>query len=119
MRNLRPVAGVLFSASLCLTLVLATVSSAIAHVQMATGQVVDICAGADTITLTLDAQGNPINPPHHCPDCSALTAAPPEGAAPDLARPVGRSAPQVCAMVLPETVDLPPVPPARGPPGLT
>lgn len=69
MRNLRPVAGVLFSAFLSLTLVLATVSSAIAHVQMATGQVVDICAGADTITLTLDAQGNPVTAMGICPDC--------------------------------------------------
>ena len=108
--------------SLVLTVLLAltSVTAAAARVQSAGAMQITICAGDGTHhEITLDAQGNPINPPHHCPDCSALTAAPPEGAAPDLARPVGRSAPQVCAMVLPETVDLPPVPPARGPPGLT
>jgi hypothetical protein len=108
--------------SLVLTVLLAltSVTTAAARVQSVGAMQMTICAGDGTHhEITLDAQGNPISPSHHCPECSALTAAPPAGMAPDLARPVGRTALQVCAMVLPETVDLPPVPPARGPPGLT
>lgn len=104
---------------LTVLLSLTSVTMAAARVQSVGVMQITICAGDGTHhEITLDAQGKPISPPHHCPDCSAVTGAPPAGAAPDMARPIGRALPQVCAVVLPETVDVPPVPPARGPPDL-
>ena len=80
MRALKP----LLSVALCLILLATSVTQAIARGQMTGGQMVQLCAGGKAITLTVDAQGNPIEDPHPCPDCIAVTdALPPVGAALD------------------------------------
>lgn len=54
----------------------------------AVGQIV-LCTGHGAILVTVDAQGEPIEPPHLCPDCVlamlADTAVPPVVAPVDLA----------------------------------
>ena len=110
---MRVIIGLVLSVLLSLT----SVTMAMARVQIAGSMQITICSGDGThYEITLDANGNPIDVPHHCPDCAAATAPPPVATAPDLAQPMARSAPQVCALVLPDTVQAPPVPPARGPP---
>ena len=64
-------------ASIFLTLVLAvtSVTFASARVQeVGTTQMV-ICTQGAALLVTLDAAGNPLQVPHHCPDC--LAALPP------------------------------------------
>jgi hypothetical protein len=111
--TLRVIMGLVLSVLLSLT----SVTMAMARVQIAGSMQISICSGDGTHhEITLDANGNPIDVPHHCPDCAAATAPPPGALAPDRAQPIARSAPQVCALILPDTVQTPPVPPARGPP---
>lgn len=84
--------------------------------QAAEAQRIVICSGQDTVTLSLDADGNPTGPSHWCPDCVvqllAGLATPPQPAeaplrlsravpAPPSGHPPGRALP---------------APPARGPP---
>lgn len=71
MRHLKPLLTVL----LCLTLLATSVTQAIARGQMAGGQMVQLCAGGEAVTVMLDVQGNPVDPASPCPDCLALTAA--------------------------------------------
>ena len=111
--TLRVLASLLLALMLCVT----SVTSAAAHARMAGAIEVELCAdhGLGT-TVTLDAAGNPVDPPRHCPDCLAATLAP-DGAPLALpARPVTRSAAQVCILVLPDPAEGGPEPLARGPP---
>lgn len=39
------------------------------------GQNIVICSGYGVVTITVDAEGNPISPVHPCPDCVAGLAA--------------------------------------------
>lgn len=79
--------------SLFLTLVLAvtSVTQAVARGQEAGITEMVICAGGTTMTVSLDAQGNPVFAPHHCPDClqaAGVGAMPPRPAIlPQTARP--------------------------------
>lgn len=62
---LKPIAGLLLAAMLVLTgqsMVLARGAAA------ATGQI-EICIGADIVTVYVDENGQPTQAPHICPDC--------------------------------------------------
>ena len=74
---------------LCLTMLVTSVTSAIARGQMAFGQTLVICADGAPLAITLDARGNPVTPAHTCPDCLAVTAGLPPVVL-DLAQPLGR-----------------------------
>lgn len=86
MRHLKPI----LTFCLCLTVLVTSVTSAVARGQMATGQMVQICADGQAISVMVDADGTPIDAAHRCPDCLAVTAALPPNTA-DPARPAGRS----------------------------
>ncbi len=64
---LRSLAGM----ALCLAVALAGVAMALTHGQMrdAAGSIV-ICSGDGVVTVVLDAEGNPTDPAHACPDCA-------------------------------------------------
>lgn len=100
--------------SLCLAL--ASVTAAVAHVQSAGAHQITLCGtpGVEE-TITLNAMGEPIPTPHHCPDCLAVTA----GEAPPLVQPLrprtkgAWQAPALIAAPAPvQTLS----PSARGPP---
>lgn len=59
-----------FSA-LLLSLVLAvtSVTLAVSRGQAAGLSEMVICSDGAAVTVTVDAQGNPVERPHHCPDC--------------------------------------------------
>lgn len=106
-------------ASLMLALILSvtSVTAAAAHARMVGAMQVELCAdhGAGTV-VTLDAAGNPVDVPQHCPDCLAATQAPGGAPADVPSRPVTRNEPHVCALVLPDPPEAGPEPSARGPP---
>lgn len=111
--TLRALASLLLALMLSVT----SVTSVAAQARMAGAMQVELCAdhGAG-VTVTLDAAGNPIDPPRHCPDCLAATLAPDGAPAALPARPVTRSEAQVCVLVLPDPAVAGPEPLARGPP---
>ena len=78
-------------AALTLVLAATSVTQAVARGQEAGITQMVICAGGTTMTVSLDAQGNPVSHPHHCPDClqaAGVGAMPPRPAIlPQLARP--------------------------------
>lgn len=65
----------LTSILLALLLAVTSVTFASARVQEAGTTQMVICAQGAALLVTLDAAGNPIQMPHHCPDC--LAALPP------------------------------------------
>ncbi|MCZ8151082.1 MAG: hypothetical protein O9292_01580 [Rhodobacteraceae bacterium] len=100
--------------SLCLALT--SVTAAVAHVQSAGAQQITLCGtpGVEE-TITLNAMGEPIPTPHHCPDCLAVTA----GAAPSappLERPQTRGERQALALIAAPDPAQALSPSARGPP---
>lgn len=111
MRLLKPI----LTFVLCLTLLATSVTQALARVQMPTGQMVQLCAGGQAVTVMLDAQGNPVEPVHACPDCLAVAAdLPPASLA--LGLPNGHWV-RVELAPLPPVVASPPLAAmARGPP---
>jgi len=82
----------------------------------APGFEVTLCTGDGPVTVTLDGQGNPVAPAHHCPACILALPLPPVPVA--LAQPALR----VLALPAPPSAKQParaPVratPPARAPP---
>lgn len=73
---------------LSLVLALASVSMAVARGQMPMGATMTLCSQGQAVTVTLDANGNPITtPPHLCPDCLSAVAALDLASAPDLSAP--------------------------------
>lgn len=108
----RPLIGLF----LALTLAVASVTLAQARAQSHGLHATVICSGAGSVTILLDANGQPAGPPLPCPDCIAgLAAALPcqPTATPDRPRPTER-------LTLPRRATharaLPPVYDARGPP---
>ena len=71
MRQLKP----LLTFALCLIVLATSVTQAVARRQMAGGQMMQICANGQAISVMIDAQGNPLGPTHTCPDCVGLPAA--------------------------------------------
>ena len=87
---------------LSLVLALASVSMAVARGQMPMGATMTLCSQGQAVTVTLDANGNPITtPPHFCPDCLSAVAALDLASAPDLSAPDH-------ALRLPASFDTPP-----------
>ena len=79
MQHLKP----LLTVALCLIVLATSVTQALARGQMATGRMVQLCAGGQVVSVMMDAQGNPVDRSHQCPDCLALTAAlPPVSSSP-------------------------------------
>jgi hypothetical protein len=70
MRHLKP----MLTFCLCLTLLVTSVTSAVARGQMAAGRIVQICADGQAISVVLDERGNPVSTQHRCPECLAVTA---------------------------------------------
>ena len=104
---------------LALLLSLTSVTIAVAHAQSAGAIQLELCdAHGGTTTVTLDAAGNPIANPHHCPDCLAATAAPDGAPQAGPLRPQTRGKRQVCLLPLPLEDAVSPEPVARGPPAL-
>ncbi|ROU01095.1 hypothetical protein [Histidinibacterium lentulum] len=106
--------AVLFALALLLALTSQSLASARGHVMVA-GEMV-ICSGGQLVTVLVDATGQPVEPPHICPDCAlhALAAV----SAPD---PVTGHAPSPLRLSLPATArdassTAPLSPCARGPP---
>lgn len=102
--------------SLCLALT--SVTAAVAHVQSAGAHQITLCGtpGVEEV-ITLNAMGDPVDLPHHCPDCLAVTGhAPP--AAPTLARPVTPARAVASAPVAWADLAQALTPTARGPPVL-
>lgn len=64
---------------LCLALVAGSVTMAVARGQAAAlsggGTTLVICSGYGVMTVSLDAEGNPVGPVHPCPECLAGLAA--------------------------------------------
>lgn len=90
----RNVTRTLTALLLSLALALSGVTPARAHAAAPGLHEVVICSGDGTVTLTLDAEGNPAGPPLPCPDCIAgLAAALPEkpAAPPDRLQPSEQS----------------------------
>lgn len=113
--TLRAISGLLVAIVLSLT----SVTMVVARAQSAGSMQLELCdAHGGTATVTVDASGNPIADPHHCPDCLSATAAPGDAPATAPARPVTRGERQVCALALPVEDATPPEPAARGPPPL-
>ncbi len=78
----------LFTLCLCLIVLVTSATSAVAALQMASGQMMQICADGQAMTVMLDAQGNQVDPDQPCPDCLAVTAALPP-ANPGVAQDLG------------------------------
>lgn len=70
MTLLRPLLGMLLS----LVLAASSLTAAQMRGHAADGRLVEICSdsidGSSVSTVMLDAQGNPVAPPHPCPDCT-------------------------------------------------
>lgn len=104
--------------SVLLALILALTSQAMAVTRVstdATGQMV-LCIGTQSVTVYVDAEGQPTAAPHFCPDCALLDDVDPRGPEP-LVVPIGMQ----IASGLVFTVETAfarhaATPPARGPP---
>lgn len=104
---------------LALVLSLTSVTMAVARGQMTGAMTLELCDGhGGTATVTLDADGNPVDSTQHCPDCLIATPAPAGDPVMAPARPLTRSEPHVCALPLDADQPAAPEPAARGPPPL-
>jgi len=114
MRKMRSYLAIALSLVMVLT---AHSASAMMGMRDATGQMV-ICTGEETMTVYIDADGQPTTPPHDCPDCVMLVldaGAPPDRIIPDT-RAAGREQIGQGDIALTELLRRRAV--ARGPPGL-
>lgn len=103
--------------ALCVALV--SVHTAIGRAEAAGASDIQFCVGAEVVTLTVNANGEPIQRHHSCPDCVlsglallAETAAP----MPPVASTLAQNQPSVTRSVTSAPV---PRKSARGPPALT
>lgn len=108
---------VILSLILSLVLALASGTMAVARTQASAFGQITICSGYGIVTVSVDAEGNPVGPVHPCPDCltGVMLAGP-------LPMAIVASQPLSRAVRLPHgTAQLPgaravPVARARGPP---
>lgn len=101
---------------LSLVLAVASVTLAVSRGQAAGLSEMVICSGGAAVTVTVDAQGNPVERPHHCPDClvhAAIDSAPAASAAAPAAVSALRFARPARIDVAERSL---PIPAARGPP---
>ncbi|MBW4981954.1 hypothetical protein KZZ07_05295 [Mameliella sp. CS4] len=68
MQKLRPFIGVL----LAMTLALTGLSAAYARGQADPAGSIVICRGLTVVTVLVDADGQPVEPPHICPDAATV-----------------------------------------------
>lgn len=102
---------------LALILALASQTAAVARTAIAMpGTEMTLCTGDGPVTVTLDAQGNPVAAAHHCPACILALSLPP--ATFTSGRPVrlARPAPVLPLALLPTRGPARVIPPARAPP---
>ncbi len=102
---------------LALILALASQTVAVARTAMsAPGMEMTLCTGDGPVTVTLDAQGNPVAPSHHCPACILALLLPPTATAPGQPphslRPLSPAQAALLAVRGPSHT----TPPARAPP---
>lgn len=102
---------------LALILALASQTAAVARTAMsAPGLEMTLCTGDGPVTVTLDAQGNPVVPSHHCPACILALSMPPLATAPVQPPRILRPLPPARAAPLPARGPSHPTPPVRAPP---
>ncbi|PIE11849.1 MAG: hypothetical protein CSA72_01650 [Rhodobacterales bacterium] len=104
-----------------LTLILAVLATA-QIVGMARGQAsvageMVICSGGAVVTVQVDADGNPVGPPHFCPDCAMTLLVAGSMDEPALARPFSLRFVAWDPLVVPPVAPAPLIAPsARDPP---
>lgn len=54
---------------LALSVALVSVHTAVGRAEAAAAQEIQLCAGPEVVTVTLDASGKPVEHRHACPDC--------------------------------------------------
>ncbi len=104
------------SACLAVALILAvtSVGLAVARGQRVPAGLIEICTGAGTVMLALDAEGKPAGPVHLCPDAALFVA---EGLPPPGPRPPDpRVRPVQVPAVASQSGRTAPTATARGPP---
>lgn len=87
MWNLRPILALLLSALLAVT----SVTLAAARGQTRIAGAVVLCSGALYVAGATDEDGNPVAPPHLCPDMALGLIAGMAAPAPEVSRPTGRA----------------------------
>lgn len=109
--------SVLTGLILALILALASVLSMAERLRAEGAMQVVLCGtpGVEQV-ITLDAQGRPLTPVHHCPECLVLTAATGPAAPGVPLRPETRVERLAPVIARPSESLAPPLPAARGPP---
>lgn len=109
--------SVLTGLILALALAMASVLSMAERLRAEGAMQVVLCGtpGVEQV-ITLDAQGQPVTPVHHCPECLVLTAATGPAAPGAPLRPETRVERLVPVIARPSESLAPPLPAARGPP---
>lgn len=109
---------VLSALVLSLVLAVTSVTLAVSRGQAAGLSEMVICSDGAAVTVTVDAQGNPVERPHHCPDCLVQAAAD-WSAPPVIAAPATLSRLRFALPARPDVAErTSPNPAARGPPTL-
>ena len=109
--------SVLIGLILALALAMASVLSMAERLRAEGAMQVVLCGtpGVEQV-ITLDAQGRPVTPVHHCPECLVLTAATGPAAPGAPLRPESRVERLAPVLMRPSESLAPPAPAARGPP---
>lgn len=109
--------SVLTGLILALALAMASVLSMAERLRAEGAMQVVLCGtpGVEQV-ITLDAQGRPLTPVHHCPECLVLTAATGPAAPGVPLRPETRVERLAPVIARPSESLAPPLPAARGPP---
>lgn len=109
--------SVLTGLILALALAMASVLSMAERLRAEGAMQVVLCGtpGVEQV-ITLDAQGQPVTPVHHCPECLVLTAATGPAAPGAPLRPETRVERLAPVIARPSESLAPPLPAARGPP---
>ena len=113
----RSLGSVLTGLILALALAMASVLSMAERLRAEGAMQVVLCGtpGVEQV-ITLDAQGRPVTPVHHCPECLVLTAATGPAAPPAPLRPEAGVEGLAPVIARPSESLSPPLPAARGPP---
>jgi hypothetical protein len=111
---------VLSSLLFALLLAVSSVPAALMHNQMQGSSQMVVCSdtpdASGLITVTLDATGQPISAPHHCPQCLAALDLALLPSTPTAAAPIGQSQPLNRPVVLLSASSQSPTASARDPP---
>jgi hypothetical protein len=105
----------LVALALALVLVSSSVTLAVARGEGALAGWMELCAGGTSVTVAMDAEGNPISL-HPCPDCLTGLSGPLPAPAATPARPLTAALILQPARAQPAVTRRSPAPPARGPP---